>query len=1387
RAPPPRSSVKATRRRRARRRSQREGSIERKGGGVAGIALRTSATMNFQIQIPKVKSARGRKKQPPGPGRPRGKSPRSSDRRRAASPIPGAAADCMDDIYADDSPGRGRGSESPSYRGSSPRRAATRRRDVADDESDSSGSHFSRDPVESETGTRRRGGRGRRGDDRAREEVAQHSQRRIQEKRQRTKDALAEMQRMKAECIDVDGESDGDGGERATETRSCFDGIAIDQYNNPEKGRQMERLVEQLGDDGDDEDHRHEILADPTLHGRGGDPTRKGRYGGRNGSRRGMQHGKSALARTPRNGAGTSSNHCSLRRGGDRYIDPLDEAAHLQDNDRSSPSTSSHFRKHPDDRADDGGDRKYRSRCARETVVERLEESPQAKGRRGKDGAAVRDTGENTSGRKGKNTEATKGMAKTMSSLVNMLKKPDMKANRTKRAAAAARRERIDEDDDCDDARTSEPSSGEKRKSERGGDRREGGPLAKRRQDGPLGSRGDAIDVDGDSEDDDVRGGSARSAEGPGRAGGGDDEEEDAILAAVDGCNAYVDEAEYSTPRVKRNEDPESRGGRGRKTSHYFGAKHASGAKKEKRHIRDMNSYLRSSKKVDHVVDDSSGVQMKDTAQSTADRALGRPIPRKKLPQVNDERNDGWLSRRDKDNDSGKRDRGKPSRPNATRDKLTGRGMRADAKGKDEFEFRDGSTPPSSTSGRRGKSGKKKRQSKLSSHSNGFPRTTRSRSKSRERATNDIITIDDSSDEDEMSVEDDVQECVAHDRPRRGRPPGDRASIDAVRIAIGTEVFKSRCQLSFQFGTAHPYILFAYFDGKGKKNEHTVFISDDELKEVKYFIARDDVTNDIDDAMTVIAFRITPTDKNNFVKYPRSYLQDEKEEDEDTERRYITVEVRDTDEFQAMLVQMRQHRGLELWCGDDSEIHPDDLAKYTQALLSHNREERRLSVAARTRSGRNRKQKSSNDNKLLLVYPFNVDEKVLTEAATGLKELGGDLLGVDLAHGDAQLLDAEMPDQSVGGSGDDDNNEKYVRTHYVTIRQDDKDRLSPGEFLNDTLVDFWMRWISRGERQQRHSNVHFFTSHFMTTLKDEGVEAVTSWTAKKNINVFEKKLIFVPVNADLHWSLCVVINPGFIANSFEANAASEDEEHACILFLDSLKMHSKNIYARHIRKWLNSEWKRLKKGKVDGHDEPFDHETIRLRSPRIPYQENGCDCGVFVCRYAYNLYVLRHQKITWEDITEKPPFEYLITNNTAFEFDMLDIARIREEIGTLIDNLSKHYLRIKVEENKNKKAKRKAKRSGKDEKESVDEKQSVDATNESAPIDALSEAIEDGGTTSEGVSIEADIAKDGDAVMLSSEEKENIAHSSVEAVSEKQTPPSPGVQSGPDDIISPVL
>ena len=56
-----------------------------------------------------------------------------------------------------------------------------------------------------------------------------------------------------------------------------------------------------------------------------------------------------------------------------------------------------------------------------------------------------------------------------------------------------------------------------------------------------------------------------------------------------------------------------------------------------------------------------------------------------------------------------------------------------------------------------------------------------------------------------------------------------------------------------------------------------------------------------------------------------------------------------------------------------------------------------------------------------------------------------------------------------------------------------------------------------------------------------------------------------------------------------------------ILILDSLKMHNKNAYAILIYKWLNLEWKRLRKGKVENSTAPFSSKSMPLITPRSKY------------------------------------------------------------------------------------------------------------------------------------------------------------------------------------------
>jgi len=117
-------------------------------------------------------------------------------------------------------------------------------------------------------------------------------------------------------------------------------------------------------------------------------------------------------------------------------------------------------------------------------------------------------------------------------------------------------------------------------------------------------------------------------------------------------------------------------------------------------------------------------------------------------------------------------------------------------------------------------------------------------------------------------------------------------------------VFRSKCKLSFQFGTNNPYIEFSYENKRGKMTDHTVYLKGEELTEVKYHIPDENDTSEggaDSDSMTMIAFRINPSEVNGFNKYSSAYSQENNEDPEKFHKQYISVEVRDTDDFRVSI------------------------------------------------------------------------------------------------------------------------------------------------------------------------------------------------------------------------------------------------------------------------------------------------------------------------------------------------------------------------------------------------------------------------------------------------------------------------------------------------------
>ncbi|NXX37728.1 SENP7 protease, partial [Tricholaema leucomelas] len=107
------------------------------------------------------------------------------------------------------------------------------------------------------------------------------------------------------------------------------------------------------------------------------------------------------------------------------------------------------------------------------------------------------------------------------------------------------------------------------------------------------------------------------------------------------------------------------------------------------------------------------------------------------------------------------------------------------------------------------------------------------------------------------------------------------------------------------------------------------------------------------------------------------------------------------------------------------------------------------------------------------------------------------------------------------------------------VTREDLDCLEYGEFLNDVIIDFYMKYLLL-EKAPKHlaDRTHIFSSFFYKCLtrREKNSEGdlkvsvaqrrhrrVRTWT--RHINIFNKDYIFVPVNEESHWYIAVICFP----------------------------------------------------------------------------------------------------------------------------------------------------------------------------------------------------------------------------------------------------------------------
>ncbi|KAK6339415.1 hypothetical protein TWF718_008834 [Orbilia javanica] len=252
--------------------------------------------------------------------------------------------------------------------------------------------------------------------------------------------------------------------------------------------------------------------------------------------------------------------------------------------------------------------------------------------------------------------------------------------------------------------------------------------------------------------------------------------------------------------------------------------------------------------------------------------------------------------------------------------------------------------------------------------------------------------------------------------------------------------------------------------------------------------------------------------------------------------------------------------------------------------------------------------------------------------------------------------------------------------------------LNHDEFLNDEIINFHLGIVKARlakENPEFARRVHIANTYLFpafSTKTETGqfnYEKVRRWT--KNANLFEKDLIFIPINEKYHWFVAVVCNlPAALAaaRAREKKALMADEliaieptpkpkpapknrpvptDQCTISILDSMVgYHTATLKA--VKTYLVSEAHDKKGVTLDIDD------FTGLLPRKLPGQDNFSDCGVFMLHYIERW--LREPTRIKERLYER---DFGSEEDARKLWSVSEVAKKRERMWRLYVKLNEEY------------------------------------------------------------------------------------------------------------------